>query len=224
MALIIFADTSNHTGVSSPRRWSDIYEFISVAKPCNRPPPMALRDIDEDFSEIDIYDDELVKIQRFEIYKVASIPVVLLITNAVQWVATHVDFRHLAIVEDNGKVLGILTPENFQSIYHLKPAKVKCNKEYLDNFYIVNPKAHMLMKPWYQEDEYFKDRSGIIFNWASILSDNILRALEKAIQRPNAKGTPFYFSGFLLDDLCASNQFPGLKWAWTPKFPPIHIY
>ena len=64
----------------------------------------------------------------------------------------------------------------------------------------------------------------IIFNWESILPANILCALEKAIQRPDAKGTPFYFLGFLLDALCASNQFLGLKWAWTPKFPPIHIY
>lgn len=66
--------------------------------------------------------------------------------------------------------------------------------------------------------------ASIIFNWASILSANILRALEKAIQRPDVKGTPFYFSSFLLDALCASNQFPALKWAWTPKCPPIHIY
>ena len=68
----------------------------------------------------------------------------------VQWVATHVDFHRLCIVVDNGKVIGFLMPENFQSIYHLKPAEVKCTKEYLDNFYIVNPKAHVLMNLWYQ--------------------------------------------------------------------------
>lgn len=121
---------------------------------------MAVQDSDEDFSKIDLYDDELVKIQRYEIYKIASRPTVLPVTDMVQWVATHVDFCHLAIVADNRKVLGFLMPENFQSIYHLKPAEVKCNKEYLDNFYIANPKAHMLMNPWYQEEEYFKDRAG----------------------------------------------------------------
>jgi hypothetical protein len=145
----------------------------------------------------------------------------------------------------NRKVLGFLTPENFQNIYHLKPPKAKCNEEYLDKLYIVNPKGHVLMKTWFQEEEDFKDRAyiskynttsiippvqylttmlsrllrevdcmffksewiplahgvmsvGIVFNWASILSANIIRALEKAIERPDAKGAPFYFFNFLL--------------------------
>ena len=123
---------------------------------------MAVWDDDEDFSEIDIYDDELVKIQRSKIHKVAVRPTILPIIDVVQWVATHVYFRCLSIVADNRKVLGFLTPENFQSIYDLKPAEVKCNKEYLDNFYIANPKAHVLMKPWYKEEEYFKDRASIL--------------------------------------------------------------
>ena len=63
----------------------------------------------------------------------------------------------------------------------------------------------------------------ILFNRAGILSANILRALEKVVPRPEARGSPFYFSGFLLDVLCASNQFLGLKWACTPRHPPIHI-
>ena len=65
---------------------------------------------------------------------------------------------------------------------------------------------------------------GTIFIWANILSTNLLRAIEKAIQKQDPKGTPFYFAGLLLDVLCASNPFPRLKCAWTPKCPPIHIY
>lgn len=48
--------------------------------------------------------------------------------------------------------------------------------------------------------------------------------MEKAIQKQDPKGTPFYFAGYLLDVLCASNPFSGLKWAWTLKCPPIHLY
>ena len=66
--------------------------------------------------------------------------------------------------------------------------------------------------------------AGRIFNWENILSTNLLWALEKAIQKQDAKGALFYFVGYLLDVLCASNQFLSLKWAWTPKCPPIHIY
>ena len=67
-------------------------------------------------------------------------------------------FQTYAIVVDGGKVLGLLTHNNFHNMYHLKPANVKCNKEYMDNFYVAHPKPHEVMKPWYQEEDGFKDR------------------------------------------------------------------
>ena len=72
--------------------WDEIYEFIFVAKPSNRPSLIEVWDDDKDFNEIDIYDDELVKIQRSEINKVAAKPVVLSITDVVHWVASHLYF------------------------------------------------------------------------------------------------------------------------------------
>lgn len=50
-----------------------------------------------------------------------------------------------------------------------------------------------------------------IFNWESILSSNLLRDLENAIQKQDPKGTPFYFVVYLLGTLCASNPFPRLN-------------
>ena len=47
--------------------------------------------------------------------------------------------------------------------------------------------------------------SRTVFNWARIMSANILKALERAIPRLEAKGSPLYFYGFLVDALCASN-------------------
>lgn len=172
---------------------------------------------------------------------------------------------------DNGKMLGSLTPEKFQNIYHLKSTQAKCKKEYLDNFYIVNMKDHVLKNPWYQEEEGFKDRASILkynttpfiplvqylmamlsrlhreANYMFFKSEWIPLAhgvmfyhnnvyfgqhfvfqyysgLEKIVQRSDVRGSPFYFLGFILDVLCASNLFPCLKWAWTLKCPPIHIY
>ena len=66
--------------------------------------------------------------------------------------------------------------------------------------------------------------TGIFFNWDGIMFANIIRALEKSIPRPEAKGPPFYLFGFLLDALYASNQFAELKWTYTPKCPLVHIY
>lgn len=78
-----------------------------------------------------------------------------------QWITTHVDFRIMAIVSDEGKVIGLLTPNRFHNMYHLNPYKVKCNMEYLDNFYVAHLKPHQVMKPWYKDRDNFKDRVGI---------------------------------------------------------------
>ena len=176
------------------------------------------------------------------------------IIDAMQWITTHVDIRRMVVVSDEGKVLGLLMPNNFHNMYHLNPVEVKWNKEYLDNFYETHQKPHEVMKPWYKYEDNFKDWAGItkysprpfiapvqylttmlsrlhgevdcmnfkskwlplahevmstgtIFNWANILSTNLLRALEKAIQKQDPEGTPFYFMGYLLDTLCATNPF-----------------
>lgn len=42
--------------------WNEIYEAISIANPSNKPPLMAVWDDEEYSSELEIYDDELVKI------------------------------------------------------------------------------------------------------------------------------------------------------------------
>lgn len=60
--------------------------------------------------------------------------------------------KRMAIVLDEGKIVGLLTPSNFHNIYHLKPVEVKCNKEYLDSFYLNNPNPHEVMKHWYKEE------------------------------------------------------------------------
>ena len=120
-----------------------------MEKLSNKPPSMEMRDSDEEFSDTNVYDEELKKVQTSDIYKIVLRPITLAITDVMQWIAAHVYFRCLVVVANDGRVLGLLTPNNFQNMYHLKTTKVKCNKEYLDNFYVVHPNQHMLMKPWY---------------------------------------------------------------------------
>ena len=66
--------------------------------------------------------------------------------------------------------------------------------------------------------------TGTVFSWESIMSNNLLRALEKIVHKQDPNGTLFYFAAYLLDALCASNSFLGLNWAWTLKSPLIHLY
>ena len=57
-----------------------------------------------------------------------------------------------------------------------------------------------------------------------MLLQNLLKELERVMQKSDRKGTTFHFSAYLMDVLCASNSFPGMKWAWNPQSPPIHLY
>ena len=133
-------------------------------------------------------------------------------------------------MSNEGKILGLLTPNNLHNIYHLNPVEVKSNKEYLDRFYLSNLKPYEVMKPWYKDENDFKDRAkitkyiplkfispvqyltamlsvlhgeadytnfksewlplthgvlsiGAVFNWESILCHNLLKAMEKDVQK-----------------------------------------
>lgn len=119
-------------------------------------PPRTIRASDESDTNDELYNDELLRLQRSWLHKVTLRPVVLQSSDVLQWIATHIDFRRMVIVSDEGKGLGLLMPNNFQSIYHLKLVEVKCNKKYLDNFYVSHPKPYEVMKPWYKDENDFK--------------------------------------------------------------------
>lgn len=42
---------------------------------------------------------------------------------------------------------------------------------------------------------------GIVYNWANMLSQNLLKVLERAMRKSDPKGTTFYFSTYLMDVL-----------------------
>lgn len=67
----------------------------------------------------------------------------------------------MAIISDEGKSLGLLTPRNLHSLYHLKPMEEKCNKEYLDDYHLKHPKSYEVMKGWYGEEDHFIERARI---------------------------------------------------------------
>ena len=96
-----FGDTTDQVGISWPHKWYEIYNFVVVAKICDKTLPMEVRDSDEDVSDIDVYYQELLKVKMSEIYKITSRPVALPITDVMQWITTHVDFRRMVVVADD---------------------------------------------------------------------------------------------------------------------------
>lgn len=65
---------------------------------------------------------------------------------------------------------------------------------------------------------------GQVFNWAHILSFNLLNAIKIVKEASGSKNPGFYMSAFLVDAVCSSNSFPLMGWTWNPDMPPVHIY
>lgn len=161
MVSVNFMDTTDQIRVSWPQKWSHIYEFIDTMIESTKIPPTVIRDSDERDTDNKIYNEKLLRLQRSELHKIASRHVMLKITYVMQWIATHVDFRRMVIMSDEGKVLGILMPKKIHNMYHQNPIEVKCNKEHLDKLYVTHPKPHEVMKSRYKEEDDFKDHDGI---------------------------------------------------------------
>lgn len=65
---------------------------------------------------------------------------------------------------------------------------------------------------------------GQVFNWAHILSVNLLNTIKIVKEASGRKNPGFYMSAFLVDAVCSSNSFPLMGWTWKPDMPPVHIY
>lgn len=77
MVSVNFMDTTNQIRVSWPQKWSDIYDFINTATEFTMLPPRVIRDSDESDTDNKIYNEELLRLQRSELHKITSRPVVL---------------------------------------------------------------------------------------------------------------------------------------------------
>jgi hypothetical protein len=63
-----------------------------------------------------------------------------------------------------------------------------------------------------------------VFNWVTILSQSMHKALEKAKQ-PNYVIFPtFHMASCLLNLICASNPFSRMSWFWNIASNPFHVY
>ena len=77
---------------------------------------------------------------------------VLQTTDVLQWIAMHVDFKHMAVVSEKRKIVGSLMPSNLHNMYPLKQVEAKWNKEYIDGFHVKFPKSYKLVRDWYHEE------------------------------------------------------------------------
>ena len=59
---------------------------------------------------------------------------------------------------------------------------------------------------------------GSILNWGEIISSNLDIQLKKV-----QKEHQFYMSSYLLDVMCASQEYPSLGWRWKPNLSFIHV-
>lgn len=63
-----------------------------------------------------------------------------------------------------------------------------------------------------------------IFDWDAIMSANLKSSLAATKDEdPNIKEN-FYMSSYLMDACCGHNHFQKMKWTWSPREAPIHVY
>jgi hypothetical protein len=66
--------------------------------------------------------------------------------------------------------------------------------------------------------------SGIGFNWGAIISKQLSTCIRQA-QTPKEGETPsFYMASYLLDIVCARNDFAGMNLSWHTSDLPVHVY
>ena len=58
---------------------------------------------------------------------------------------------------------------------------------------------------------------GRIANFANIIAMNLLMAVNKFRGDSHDKASTFYMAAFMMDVICASVTFPGLKMTWSPN-------
>ena len=138
-----------------------MYDYIEKITKSTKLPLQVVRDNDGNELDEELYNEELLRLQRSRLHLIIARPMVLQTTYVLQWIAMDVDFKRMDVVFDEGNIVGYLTPSSFHIMYHLKPMETKCNKEYLDSFNVKFPKLYKLMKDWYREEEIFKDRVDI---------------------------------------------------------------
>ena len=60
--------------------------------------------------------------------------------------------------------------------------------------------------------------SGVTLNCGELISSNLDNQLKKV-----HNDHQFYMSTYLMDVMCASLEFPSLKWKWEPSLPSVHV-
>ena len=61
--------------------------------------------------------------------------------------------------------------------------------------------------------------NGLVLNWGEINSSNMDSQLKKA-----QKDHEFYMASYLMDVMCASQEYPAMGWKWDPNQSSIHVY
>lgn len=78
---INFVDTTDSIQVSWPQTLAHMYEYIDTTTKTTKPPPQAVRDNDDSEAEEEVYNEELLRLQRSGLHLIVARPVILQITN-----------------------------------------------------------------------------------------------------------------------------------------------
>ena len=67
-------------------------------------------------------------------------------------------------------------------------------------------------------------REGKPCNWSGILAHQLKEQVMKARQSPWGTQVEIYMYTYILDAICAWQEFPGLEWPWSPAETVVNTY
>lgn len=84
-----------------------MYDYIEKITKTRKLPPQAVRDNDGSELDEELYNKELLKLQRSGLHLIAARPMVLQTIDVLQWIAMHVDFKCMVFSQMKGRLSGL---------------------------------------------------------------------------------------------------------------------
>lgn len=65
---------------------------------------------------------------------------------------------------------------------------------------------------------------GIPFHWSDMLALQLKIHVSNVYNLHKDEKARFFMSAYLLDEICAEQQFPGMGWTWIPSEDVVNVY
>jgi hypothetical protein len=147
-----FGDTEANIGTKTTfPQWEDIFKEIK-----HEEFPEYAPHSDPHTRKLD--DEVFVNIHKAYLHMVASRNLIFPCIKLLKWLIDHSDAQKCVIDDDNGQIIGVFLPVEFQRYYKLREPDEHLNKDFVLNFYHKHD-TNKIMASWWRDDKIFTNRN-----------------------------------------------------------------